>query len=52
LKRKVDNDTLQKKQKEINGLRKYMDTAEKHWDLLNADIMGTYLELYEIELSH
>jgi hypothetical protein len=52
LKRKVDNDTLQKQQKEINGLRKYMDTTEKHWDLLNADVMGTYPELYEIELSH
>jgi septal ring factor EnvC (AmiA/AmiB activator) len=30
MKRKVDSDTLQKQQKEINGLRKYMETAEKH----------------------
>jgi flagellar biosynthesis chaperone FliJ len=44
MKRKVDNDTLQNLQKELNGLRKYMDTAEKHWDLLNADAMGTYPE--------
>ena len=45
MKRKVDSDSIQKQQKEINGLRKYMDTAEKHWDLLNADVMGTYPEL-------
>jgi hypothetical protein len=40
MKRKVDSETLQKQQKEINGLRKYMETAEKHWDLLNEDVMG------------
>ncbi|KAK1650866.1 hypothetical protein QYE76_068671 [Lolium multiflorum] len=39
MKRKVDSDTLQKQQKEINGLRKYMETAEKHCDLLNAEVM-------------
>ncbi|KAK1594677.1 hypothetical protein QYE76_017409, partial [Lolium multiflorum] len=39
MKRKVDSDTLQKLQKENNGLRKYMDNAEKAWDLLNADVM-------------
>jgi uncharacterized protein involved in exopolysaccharide biosynthesis len=49
LKQKVDNDTLQKLQKENNGLLKYMDTAEKHWDLLNADVMGTYPEIRQIE---
>jgi hypothetical protein len=45
MKRKVDSDTIQKQWKEISGLRKYMDAAEKHWDLLNADVMGTYPEL-------
>jgi hypothetical protein len=45
MKRKVDTDTGQRLQKENNGLRKYMDTAEKHWDILNADVMGTYPEL-------
>nr|XP_051221555.1 uncharacterized protein LOC127339780 [Lolium perenne] len=39
MKQKVDSDTLQKQQKEINGLWKYMDTVEKHCDLLNADVM-------------
>ncbi|KAK1610110.1 hypothetical protein QYE76_033783 [Lolium multiflorum] len=39
MKQKVDSDTLQKLQKEINGLQKYMDTAQKHRDLLNADVM-------------
>jgi hypothetical protein len=45
MKRKVDSDTLQKLQKENNGLRKSMDTAEKGWDLLNVDVMGKFLEL-------
>jgi hypothetical protein len=45
MKRKVDSDTVQRLQKENNGLRKYMGTAEKHWDLLNTDVMGTYPEL-------
>jgi hypothetical protein len=45
IKRKVDSDTVQRLQKENNGLQKYMDTAEKHWDLRNADVMGTYSEL-------
>jgi hypothetical protein len=36
MKRKVDRDTVQRLQKENNGLRKYMDTAEKHSDILNA----------------
>ncbi|KAK1628099.1 hypothetical protein QYE76_002414 [Lolium multiflorum] len=30
LKRKTDSDTIQKQQKELSGLRKYMQTAEKH----------------------
>jgi flagellar biosynthesis chaperone FliJ len=40
MKRKVDSETVQKQQKELNGLRKYMETMEQHWDLLNEDIMG------------
>jgi flagellar biosynthesis chaperone FliJ len=45
MKRKVDSDTLQKQQKEIKGLRRYMETAKKHWDLVNADVMGMNPEL-------
>ena len=41
-KRKVDSDTLKKLQTEIQGLRNYMTTAEKGWDLLNSDVMGKY----------
>jgi hypothetical protein len=44
-KRKVDSDTLQKLQREVHGLRNYMTTAEKGWDLLNTDVMGEYPEL-------
>jgi hypothetical protein len=44
-KQKVDSDTVQKLQKENNGPQKYMDTAEKHWGILNADVMGTCPEL-------
>jgi predicted nucleic acid-binding Zn-ribbon protein len=40
MKRKVDNDTLQELQKEVQGLRNYMTTAEQCWDLLDADVMG------------
>jgi hypothetical protein len=40
LKRRTDSDTIQKQQKELGGLRKYMDTAESCWDLLNSDVMG------------
>ncbi|KAK1650121.1 hypothetical protein QYE76_067926 [Lolium multiflorum] len=39
LKRQTDSDTIQKQQKEIGGLRKYMETAESCWDLLNSDVM-------------
>ncbi|KAK1609707.1 hypothetical protein QYE76_033380 [Lolium multiflorum] len=39
MKRKVDIDTLQKLQNEVHGLRNYMTTAEKGWDLLNANVM-------------
>ncbi|KAK1660502.1 hypothetical protein QYE76_048661 [Lolium multiflorum] len=39
LKRKTDSDTIQKQQKELGGLRKYMETAESCWDLLNSDVM-------------
>ncbi|KAK1685496.1 hypothetical protein QYE76_046344 [Lolium multiflorum] len=38
LKRKTDTDTIQKQQKEFGGLRKYMETAESCWDLLNSDV--------------
>ncbi|KAK1665189.1 hypothetical protein QYE76_053348 [Lolium multiflorum] len=38
-KRKVDSDTLQKLQNEVHGLQNYMNTTEKGWDLLNADVM-------------
>ncbi|KAK1668529.1 hypothetical protein QYE76_056688 [Lolium multiflorum] len=38
-KRKVDSDTLKKIQNEVHGLRNYMTTTEKGWDLLNADVM-------------
>ena len=39
-KRQVDSETVQKLQKEVNGLRNYMTTAERGWDLLNSDVMG------------
>ncbi|KAK1679051.1 hypothetical protein QYE76_039899 [Lolium multiflorum] len=35
LKRNADSETIKRQQKELNGLRKYMETAERHWDLLN-----------------
>ncbi|KAK1648359.1 hypothetical protein QYE76_066164 [Lolium multiflorum] len=38
-KRQVDSKTIQQLQKDVNGLQNYMTTAEKGWDLLNADIM-------------
>ncbi|KAK1645377.1 hypothetical protein QYE76_063182 [Lolium multiflorum] len=38
-KHQVDSDTMQKLQKEVNGLRNYMTTAEKGWDLLNSVVM-------------
>ncbi|KAK1698863.1 hypothetical protein QYE76_015560 [Lolium multiflorum] len=40
LKRRTGSDTIQKQQKELGGLRKYMETAESCWDLLNSDVMG------------
>ena len=45
MKRKNDSETIQKLQKDVNGLRKYMDTAEKAWDVLNVDVFGKYPEL-------
>ncbi|KAK1613650.1 hypothetical protein QYE76_019167 [Lolium multiflorum] len=39
LKRKTDSETIQAQQKELGGLRKYMETAESCWDLLNSDFM-------------
>jgi predicted nucleic acid-binding Zn-ribbon protein len=40
-KHQVDSETLQN---EVQGLQNYMTTAEKGWDLLNADVMGEYPE--------
>ncbi|KAK1649042.1 hypothetical protein QYE76_066847 [Lolium multiflorum] len=39
LKRNADSETIKRQQKELNGLRKYMETAEQHWDLLATNIM-------------
>ncbi|KAK1648769.1 hypothetical protein QYE76_066574 [Lolium multiflorum] len=39
LKRNADSETIKRQQKELNGLRKYMETAERHWDLLNEYLM-------------
>ncbi|KAK1607316.1 hypothetical protein QYE76_030989 [Lolium multiflorum] len=39
LKRNADSETIKKQQKELNGLRKYMETAEHHWDLLAENIL-------------
>ncbi|KAK1601771.1 hypothetical protein QYE76_016945 [Lolium multiflorum] len=39
LKRNADSETIKRQQKELNGLRKYMETAEHHWDLLTENIL-------------
>ncbi|KAK1632192.1 hypothetical protein QYE76_006507 [Lolium multiflorum] len=39
LKLNVDSETIKSQLKELNGLRKYMETAEQHWDLLNENIL-------------
>ncbi|KAK1650626.1 hypothetical protein QYE76_068431 [Lolium multiflorum] len=39
LKRNADSETIKRLQKELNGLRKYMETAEHHWDLLAENIL-------------
>ncbi|KAK1697114.1 hypothetical protein QYE76_013811 [Lolium multiflorum] len=39
IKWKVDIDTLHKLQNKVYGLRNYMNTAEKCWDILNTDVM-------------
>ncbi|KAK1630098.1 hypothetical protein QYE76_004413 [Lolium multiflorum] len=39
LKRNADSETIKRQQKELNGLRKYMETAERHGDLLNEHIL-------------
>jgi hypothetical protein len=44
LKKNADSETIKRQQKELNGLRKYMETAEHHWDLLNENILGTMLK--------
>ncbi|KAK1643755.1 hypothetical protein QYE76_061560 [Lolium multiflorum] len=41
LKRNADSETIKRQQKELNGLRKYMETAEHHWDLLAKNILAT-----------
>jgi hypothetical protein len=40
LKKKADSETIRRQQKELNGLRKFMETAEHLWDLLNENILG------------
>ncbi|KAK1626741.1 hypothetical protein QYE76_001056 [Lolium multiflorum] len=47
LKRNADSETIKRQQKELNGLRKYMETAEHHWDLLATNILGSYFRLTE-----
>ncbi|XP_051205200.1 uncharacterized protein [Lolium perenne] len=44
LKKNADSETIKRQQKELNGLRKYMETAEHHWDMLNENILGTILK--------
>ncbi|KAK1614824.1 hypothetical protein QYE76_020341 [Lolium multiflorum] len=39
LKRNADSETIKRQQKDLNGLRKYMETAEHHWDLLAENIL-------------
>ncbi|KAK1632051.1 hypothetical protein QYE76_006366 [Lolium multiflorum] len=39
LKKNADGETIRRQQKELNGLRKFMETAEQHWDLLNENIL-------------
>ncbi|KAK1615792.1 hypothetical protein QYE76_021309 [Lolium multiflorum] len=39
LKRNADSETIKRQQKELNGLRRYMETAEHHWDLLAENIL-------------
>ncbi|KAK1680288.1 hypothetical protein QYE76_041136 [Lolium multiflorum] len=39
LKRNADSETIKRQQKELNGLRKFMETAEHHWDLLAENIL-------------
>ncbi|KAK1661398.1 hypothetical protein QYE76_049557 [Lolium multiflorum] len=41
LKIQTDRDTIQKQQKELGGLRKYMETAETCWDWLNFGVLDT-----------
>ncbi|XP_071676614.1 uncharacterized protein [Lolium perenne] len=45
LKKNADSETIRRQQKELNGLRKYMETAEQHWDLLNENILDLPLVL-------
>jgi hypothetical protein len=52
LKRQTDSDIIQKQQKEIGGLRKYMETAENCWDLLNSDVMGTSSKLIRLHMCN
>jgi hypothetical protein len=47
LKKNADSETIRRQQKELNGLRKYMETAEQHWDLLNENILGMISEPYQ-----
>jgi hypothetical protein len=49
LKRNADSETIKRQQKELNGLRKYMETAEHHWDLLAENILGTYTRNFYLD---
>ncbi|XP_071685435.1 uncharacterized protein [Lolium perenne] len=40
LKKNADSETIRRQQKELNGLRKFMETMSKDWDLLNENILG------------
>jgi hypothetical protein len=51
-KRRIDSESLKKLQEEVKHLRIYIKTAEQGWDLLNADIMGNFLDLSTITVLH
>ncbi|KAK1647367.1 hypothetical protein QYE76_065172 [Lolium multiflorum] len=40
LKRNTDSNTIKKQQKELGGLRKYMETAEASWDWLISGVLA------------
>ncbi|KAK1669256.1 hypothetical protein QYE76_057415 [Lolium multiflorum] len=52
LKKNADSETIKRQQKELNGLRKYMETAEHHWDLLNENILAAWIPEQRRICSH